>query len=69
MYSILIVDKVSVFYSECQQALACGPTIARRQSPIQDEYIEKYLAEKLLDPTATFDGADKVYTRDLFSRD
>ncbi len=28
----------------------------RRQSPIQDEYIEKYLAEKELDLTATLDG-------------
>lgn len=28
----------------------------RRQSPIQDEYIEKYLAEKPLDLTATLDG-------------
>ncbi len=28
-----------------------------RVSPIQDEYIEKYLAEKNLDLTATFDGA------------
>lgn len=31
--------------------------INRRQSPIQDEYIEKYLAEKNLDLTATLDGA------------
>ena len=30
--------------------------INRRQSPIQDEYIEKYLAEKPLDLTATLDG-------------
>ena len=29
----------------------------RRQSPIQDEYIEKYLAEKPLRLTATIDGA------------
>ncbi len=29
----------------------------RRQSPIQDEYIEKYLAEKPLNLTATLDGA------------
>lgn len=32
----------------------------RKQSPIQDEYIEKYLAEKPLDLTATLDGA-KAY--------
>ena len=32
----------------------------RRQSPIQDEYIEKYLAEKSLNLTATLDGA-KAY--------
>ena len=30
--------------------------INRRMSPIQDEYIEKYLAEKPLDLTATLDG-------------
>ncbi len=31
--------------------------INHRKSPIQDEYIEKYLAEKKLDLTATLDGA------------
>ena len=31
--------------------------INHRKSPIQDEYIEKYLAEKYLDLTATLDGA------------
>ena len=31
--------------------------INRRESPIQDEYIEKYFAEKELDLVATFDGA------------
>jgi UDPglucose 6-dehydrogenase len=31
--------------------------INKRKSPIQDEYIEKYLAEKELDLTATLDGA------------
>ena len=30
--------------------------LSRRQSPIQDEYIERYLAEKPLDLTATLDG-------------
>ena len=30
--------------------------INRRQSPIQDEYIEKYLSEKQLDLSATLDG-------------
>ena len=34
--------------------------INRRVSPIQDEYIEKYFAEKQLDLTATLDGA-KAY--------
>ena len=34
--------------------------INRKKSPIQDEYIEKYLAEKDLDLTATLDGA-KAY--------
>ena len=32
--------------------------INRRESPIQDEYIEKYLAEKPLDLVATLDGKD-----------
>ena len=31
--------------------------INQKKSPIQDEYIEKYLAEKELDLTATLDGA------------
>ena len=31
--------------------------INQRRSPIQDEYIEKYLKEKELDLTATLDGA------------
>ena len=31
--------------------------INNRKSPIQDEYIEKYLTEKELDLTATLDGA------------
>ena len=30
--------------------------INRRQSPIQDEYIEKYFTEKTLNLTATLDG-------------
>lgn len=30
--------------------------INRRESPIQDEYIEKYFAEKELDLVATLDG-------------
>ena len=34
--------------------------INRRKSPIQDEYIEKYLTEKELNLTATLDGA-KAY--------
>ena len=34
--------------------------INQRKSPIQDEYIERYLAEKHLDLTATLDGA-KAY--------
>lgn len=36
--------------------------INNRKSPIQDEYIEKYLAEKNLDLTATLD-AEKAYKR------
>ncbi len=34
----------------------------RRQSPIQDEYIERYLKEKELDLTATLDG-EEAYSR------
>ena len=33
--------------------------INNRISPIQDEYIEKYLAEKDLHLTATLDGANR----------
>ena len=57
--------------------------INNRKFPIQDDYIEKYLAEKELNLTATLDAksahkdADfvviaaptKVYTRDIFQRD
>lgn len=36
--------------------------INKRKSPIQDEYIEKYLAEKELDLTATLD-AEAAYQK------
>jgi UDPglucose 6-dehydrogenase len=36
--------------------------INKKQAPIQDEYIEKYLAEKDLDLTATLDG-ESAYSR------
>lgn len=39
--------------------------INRRVSPIQDEYIEKYLAEKELDLTATLDGAQAYRNADF----
>ncbi len=39
--------------------------INRRQSPIQDEYIEKYLAEKELDLTATLDGRESYRQADF----
>jgi len=39
--------------------------INRRESPIQDEYIEKYLAEKELDLIATLDGADAYRQADF----
>lgn len=39
--------------------------INNRQSPIQDEYIEKYLAEKELDLTATLDGASAYKDADF----
>lgn len=37
----------------------------RRQSPIQDEYIEKYLVEKKLNLTATLDGASAYSDADI----
>ncbi len=39
--------------------------INRRQSPIQDEYIEKYLSEKDLDLTATLDAASAYSNADF----
>ncbi|MCX4285441.1 nucleotide sugar dehydrogenase [Duncaniella dubosii] len=39
--------------------------INNRKSPIQDEYIEKYLAEKELDLTATLDGAEAYRNADF----
>ena len=39
--------------------------INQRQSPIQDEYIEKYLAEKELDLTATLDGREAYRQADF----
>ena len=39
--------------------------INRRQSPIQDEYIEKYFAEKELDLTATLDGEGAYKVADM----
>lgn len=39
--------------------------INRRISPIQDEYIEKYLAEKQLNLTATLDGASAYRDADI----
>ncbi len=39
--------------------------INNRISPIQDEYIEKYLAEKELDLTATLDGAEAYRDADF----
>lgn len=39
--------------------------INRRQSPIQDDYIEKYLADKPLDLTATLDGAQAYADADF----
>ena len=37
----------------------------RKQSPIQDDYIEKYLAEKELNLTATLDAASAYKDADL----
>ncbi|MDE6490719.1 MAG: nucleotide sugar dehydrogenase [Muribaculaceae bacterium] len=39
--------------------------INNRVSPIQDEYIEKYLAEKELDLTATLDGKEAYHDADF----
>ena len=39
--------------------------INKRKSPIQDEYIEKYLAEKELDLTATTDGTSAYQSADF----
>lgn len=39
--------------------------INKRQSPIQDEYIEKYLAEKELDLQATTDGKEAYCQADI----
>ena len=39
--------------------------INQRKSPIQDDYIEKYLAEKQLDFTATLDGAQAYSDADF----
>ena len=39
--------------------------INRRKSPIQDDYIEKYLAEKDLNLTATLDGASAYADADF----
>ena len=39
--------------------------INKRISPIQDEYIEKYLAEKELNLTATLDGASAYKNADF----
>ncbi len=39
--------------------------INNKKSPIQDEYIEKYLAEKTLDLTATTDGASAYKNADF----
>ena len=39
--------------------------INSRKSPIQDEYIEKYLAEKELNLTATLDGASAYRNADF----
>ena len=39
--------------------------INQRKSPIQDDYIEKYLAEKQLDLTATLDGAQAYNDADF----
>lgn len=39
--------------------------VNRKESPIQDEYIEKYFAEKKIDLTATLDGKKAYQTADF----
>lgn len=39
--------------------------INNKKSPIQDEYIEKYLAEKILDLTATLDAKEAYSDADF----
>lgn len=39
--------------------------INKRKSPIQDDYIEKYLAEKHLDLTATLDAKEAYSSADF----
>ena len=41
--------------------------INNKKSPIQDDYIEKYLAEKELDLTATLDGASAYRDAEFLS--
>ena len=40
-------------------------TLNRKQSPIQDEYIEKYLSEKELDLTATLNAKEAYSDADF----
>ena len=43
--------------------------INNRKSPIQDDYIEKYLAEKDLDLTATLDAKDAYTELEIFAEE
>ena len=56
--AVLISQKHSVVAVDIMKEKV--DAVNRRQSPVQDEYIEKYLAEKQLDLTATLD-AESAY--------
>ena len=52
-------------FHSCPIYLEKVALINSRKSPIQDEYIEKYLVEKDLDLTATLDGAEAYRNADF----
>ena len=57
--SVLLAQHEKVFAAHIVRSK--GEMVNQRKSPIQDEYIEKYLAEKDLDLTATLD-AEMAYS-------
>ena len=57
--SVLLAQQEKVFAVDIVPSKV--DMVNQRKSPIQDEYIEKYLAEKDLDLTATLD-AEQAYS-------